>query len=68
MVISTAFIVLPFLAPNYSRSPSAKIYAKISEKVKEDTGKLDNDKIFLLWNEWVRREAKKYSKKNTANK
>lgn len=36
-------------------------FHKISEKIKEETGKLDSKKIFFNWNEWLKKEIKKRS-------
>ncbi|MFA6073679.1 MAG: type II/IV secretion system ATPase subunit [Candidatus Woesearchaeota archaeon] len=33
-------------------------FHKISDKVKTETGKLDNKKIFFEWNEWIKREIR----------
>lgn len=33
-------------------------FHKISDKVKTETGKLDNKKIFFEWNEWLKREIR----------
>ncbi|MGV8162785.1 MAG: ATPase, T2SS/T4P/T4SS family [Candidatus Nanoarchaeia archaeon] len=33
-------------------------FHKISDKVKNETGKLDNKKIFFEWNEWLKREIR----------
>jgi type IV secretory pathway ATPase VirB11/archaellum biosynthesis ATPase len=33
-------------------------FHKISDKVKNDTGKLDSKKIFFEWNEWLKREIR----------
>jgi archaeal flagellar protein FlaI len=33
-------------------------FHKISDKVKEETGKLDSDKIYFEWNDWLEREVK----------
>ena len=34
-------------------------FHKISDQVKEDTGKLDTKQIFFKWNEWLKRQVKK---------
>ena len=33
-------------------------FHKISDKVKNETGKLDNKRIFFEWNEWLKRELR----------
>ncbi len=38
---------------------SNDIFHQISEKVKEETGVLDNKKIFFEWEEWLKRELRK---------
>ena len=34
-------------------------FHKISDKVKEDTGKLDSKKILFRWEEWLKQEVKR---------
>jgi flagellar protein FlaI len=34
-------------------------FHRVSEQVREDTGKLDSEQIFFVWNEWFQRELKK---------
>jgi type IV secretory pathway ATPase VirB11/archaellum biosynthesis ATPase len=38
-------------------------FHRISDKVKEEIGSLDSNKIFYEWNEWLKRRVKKMSKK-----
>ena len=33
-------------------------FHKISDKVKQETGNLDSEKIFFEWNEWLKKEIK----------
>ncbi len=33
-------------------------FHRISDKVKEEVGALDSDKIFFEWSEWLKRKAK----------
>ena len=33
-------------------------FHKISERVKEETGKLDSKKILFDWNEWLKKKIK----------
>jgi len=35
------------------------MFHNVSEKVKQETGSLDSKKIFLEWNEWLKREMRK---------
>jgi len=35
------------------------IFHLLSDKIKDETGKLDNEKIFFEWNEWLKKEIKK---------
>ncbi len=37
-------------------------FHKISDKIKDKTGKLDSKTIFFEWNEWLKKEARKHSK------
>jgi type IV secretory pathway ATPase VirB11/archaellum biosynthesis ATPase len=41
-------------------------FHKISDKIKTETGKLDNKKIFFEWNEWLRRELRKKKEESTS--
>jgi len=34
-------------------------FHKINDKVKKKTGKIDSDRIFFEWNEWLKKEVKK---------
>ncbi len=36
-------------------------FHRLSDKIKEETGVLDSNKIFFEWNEWLKREIKKDS-------
>ncbi|MFT4343228.1 MAG: ATPase, T2SS/T4P/T4SS family [Candidatus Woesearchaeota archaeon] len=36
-------------------------FHKISDKVRDSTGKLDSERIFYEWNEWLQREARKHT-------
>jgi len=38
---------------------SNDMYHLLSNKIKEETGKLDNKKIFFEWEEWLKKEIKK---------
>ncbi|PIN75365.1 hypothetical protein COV18_04215 [Candidatus Woesearchaeota archaeon CG10_big_fil_rev_8_21_14_0_10_37_12] len=37
-------------------------FHRVSERVREETGKLDSDKIFFEWSAWLEREIKKWKK------
>jgi len=36
-----------------------EMFHRISDKIKEETGSLDNKRIFFEWNEWLKKELKK---------
>lgn len=39
-------------------------FHRISDRVKDKTGKLDSDRIYFEWNEWLKKEVKKNNNKN----
>ena len=43
---------------------SNDIFHKISDKIKDQTGKLDSKRIFFEWEEWLKKEVKKKKQKN----
>ncbi|MFH1505679.1 MAG: type II/IV secretion system ATPase subunit [archaeon] len=43
---------------------SNDIFHKISDKVKDATGKLDSKRIFFEWNEWLKKQVKKKKRQN----
>jgi archaeal flagellar protein FlaI len=39
--------------------PANDEFHKVSQRVKEETGRLDTDRIFFLWNDWLERQVKR---------
>jgi hypothetical protein len=39
-------------------------FHKITDSVKEELGRLDTDRIFYEWNEWLKKTVRKNSMKN----